>query len=171
MSDRRAAIFLGPGLSPREAAIDAVYRFAQGLDEGDEEVFRSAFTAYGILDMSRLTSSTGKEHPEQQGIEALIRGVFEHVGRGMDCAHHLSNVRVKLNDRIDRGEVSCYAWAQHFRLGEGKDVKKTTHLTAGSVYRADVVRDHASGGGQGLWKIERLEIHPYWCEGDLGVIS
>lgn len=159
-----ASISLGPSLSPREAAIDAIYRFLQALDDADENLLRSAFISDAIVDRSGLTTATGIPFPILQGISDIEHGILGTIGR-MDTGHHVSNVRVKLTDNGEKADVTCYVLAQHCRPGEGPSPKFEMHLAMGSRYSAVVVKDNSDG----LWKIEKAELHCLWSEGDLGV--
>lgn len=166
MNSRKAPIDLGPGLTPREAAVDAMYRLVHGLDFNDADLLRSAFVEDAIFDISGLSPATGREHPEQKGIESIVNGVLAHVGP-MATSHNISNVRVKLNDTMDQAEVMCYVIAQHFRPGEGYDAFKRDYVLYGNSYWADVVKVRV--GDDALWKIKRFEIQVMWTEGDMSV--
>jgi hypothetical protein len=159
---------LGPGLSPREAAADAINRFALALDLNDAEVMRSAFTNDSILDKSGLTKVMGGDLGADNGIEEILKATLAHVGP-MDSSHHLSNFRVKLNSEQTEAEVMCHALAQHFRGGDGSNPSKPEYLLFGNIYYADVVKD--GQGDDALWKIKRIGMHNLWCEGDIGVVG
>lgn len=161
-STRRAPINLGPGLTPREAAADAVYRLCQALDFNDKDLLRSAFVEDAVYDMKGISS----EMPEQKGVENIVNGVLAHVGP-MATSHNISNLRVKLDEKQDQAEVACYCIAQHFRSGEGHDPSKRDYLLYGTMYWADVVK--TGDGEDALWKMRRFEIHLMWCEGDQSV--
>ena len=166
MNTRKAPINLGPGLTPREAAVDSMYRLVHGLDFNDADLVRSAFVEDAIFDMSGLSPATGQSHAEQKGVENIINGVLSHVGP-MPTSHNLSNVRVKLNDTMDQAEVMTHVIAQHFRPGEGYDATKRDYALFGSTYWADVVK--VVEGDNALWKMKRFEIQVLWAEGDMSV--
>ena len=159
---------LGPGLPPREAAADALNRFALALDLNDADVMRSAFTTDGVLDKSGLKKVIGGDPGADNGIEEILKGTLALVGP-MDSSHHLSNFRVKLNDDQTVADVQCHMLAQHFRGGDGPNPSKRDHLLFGNIYYADVVKE--GQGDDALWKIRRLGMHNLWCEGDLGVVA
>lgn len=164
MNTRKAPIDLGPGLSPREAATDAVYRLVGALDFNDADLLRSAFTEDAIFDISGLSPATGKEHPPQKSTDAIVNGVLAHVGP-MATSHTIGNVRVKMNEKMDQAEVMCYVIAQHFRPGEGFAADKRDYILYGNSYWADVVKT----GEGGLWKMRKFEIQVMWAEGDNSV--
>ena len=168
MSPRTASIGLGPGMSPREGAVDAIFRFCQALDDNNEELLRSAFLQDGTVDLSGLATCTGKSYTDQTGIENIVNGVFAHVGP-IDSFHHLGNLRVKLNDAQNQAEITVYSVAQHFKKGEGNDPSNRNSLLMGNRYWAEVVKpDDASDG---LWRIRRIEVSNHSCEGDLAVLD
>lgn len=163
MNTRKAPIDLGPGLTPREAAADALYRLVHALDFNNEDLLRSAFTQDAVFDISGLSPASGRDYPPQIGPDAMVAGVLAHVGP-MATSHNISNVRVKLNDAMDQAEVMCYVIAQHFRPGEGLDMSKRDCMLYGNSYWADVIK-----GEGGLWRMRRFEIQVMWAEGDMGV--
>lgn len=146
---------LGTGLSPREGAIDAIYRFTLALDRADASLLRSAFFTDGAVDLSGLTRSTGKTYGEKKGVETIVNSVLAHVGP-IDTAHHLSNFRVRMNGTQTKAEVTCYALAQHFMPGEGQIPSMRDYLIMGNSHWADVGKD--SNSDDALWKIRRIEV-------------
>lgn len=159
---------LGPGLSPRDAAADAINRFALSLDLNDASMMRSAFTEDGVLDKSGLKATLGSDPGCDEGVESIVNTTLAHVGP-MASSHHLSNFRVKLNQEQTEAEVICHVLAQHYRPGEGLDPSKHDYLCFGNIYYADVVK-HGQGE-DALWKIKRMAMHALWCEGDVGVAT
>lgn len=168
MTSHPANIYLAPGLSPREGAIDAIHRFTEGLDRADADLVRSAFADDGIVDLSGLGPCAGKTYAEKKGVEAIVSSVLAHVGP-MDSAHHLSNFRVSMNSALTKAEVTCYALAQHFKPGEGQDPSKQNHFIMGNSYWVDVAKD--CGVEDDLWRIRRIEVTNMWSEGDLTVLE
>ena len=168
MFPRAVPLNLGPGLSRRDAAADAINRFVLALDLFDADIMRSAFTTDGVLDKSGIEKVTGQKMGEDSGIDEIINGTLAHVGP-MDSSHHLSNFRVKFNDDQTQAEVTCHVLAQHFKHGEGPDPSKRDYLLFANIYFADVVKD--GQGDDALWKIRRIGMHNLWCEGDIGVVA
>ena len=62
---------LGPGLTPREAAIEAIYRFTQALDDNDNNLLRSSITLDAMVDRSGLSPVIGRDLPPTSGIELI----------------------------------------------------------------------------------------------------
>lgn len=165
MASNSTFIHLGPGLTPREAATDASYRFTQALDDNDSILLRSSVTLDAMVDRSGLSSVTGRDLPPTPGIDLIERFVLGTIGP-MDTGHHVSNVRVKLNENEKEAEVTCYVIAEHYRAGEGQNPEKSTCLRVGTRYRAYVVEEK-----EGLWKIKNVNLVTLWSVGDLSVFG
>ena len=157
---------LGPGLSPREAAADAINRFVLALDLNDADIMRSAFTTDGVLDKSGLKKVIGGDPGVENGIDEILEGALAYIGP-MDSSHHVSNFRVKFDSDQTEADVICHVWAQHFKSGEGPDPSKREYILFGNIYYADVVKD--GQGDDALWKIKHIGMHNLWCEGDIGI--
>lgn len=121
MFSRPAHIHLGAGLSPREGAIDALYRYVEGLDRADENLLRSAFTSEAVLDLSGLTPTTGVTYEEMKGIDTIVNSVLSHVGP-MDSQHQMSNFRVKLSQSQNEAEVTCYVLGELPKTDNDRDL-------------------------------------------------
>ena len=166
MASNSTLIYLGPGLTPREAASDAIYRFTQALDDNDSILLRSSVTLDAMVDRSGLSSVTGRDLPPTQGIELIERFVLGTIG-SMDTGHHVSNIRVKLDEYEKEAEVTCYVVAEHYKAGEGQNPEKSRCLSVGTRYRADVVEEKK----EGLWKIKKIDLVTLWSVGDLSVFG
>lgn len=120
MPTERTMIDLGPGLTPREAASDAILRCVQSLDENNEEPLRSAFTNDGVLDLSGLSQATGQEHPPQDGIDNIVKGVFAHVGP-MDSKSSPKQLpcQAQQGPRSSSGDLLCSCTTFSCRRGTG----------------------------------------------------
>src|SRR6202012_909960 len=114
MAPNSTLAHLGPGLTPREAASDALYRFTQALDDNDSTLLRSSVTLDAMVDRSGLSPGTGRDLPPTQGIELIDRFVLGTIGP-MDTSHHVSNIRVKLDQDEKEAEVTCYVIAEHYK--------------------------------------------------------
>ena len=89
------------------------------------------------------------------------------VGEGMDTQHNVSNFRINVAGDGKEAELTCNAIASHYRKGEGCMPGKMG-LVMGSAYVARLKRAEDEGG---MWRMERLEIHARWCDGDLEVVT
>jgi hypothetical protein len=166
MAINPSSIHLGPGLTPREAATDAIYRFTQALDENNSSLLRSSITLDAMVDRSGLSTVTGRDLPPTPGIDLVERFVLGTIGP-MDTSHNVSNIRVKLDENQKEAEVTCYVIAEHYKAGDGPDPQKSVRLSVSTRYRADVIEDEK----EGLWKIKRVDLVTLWSVGDLGVFG
>jgi hypothetical protein len=151
------------GLTDREACVDAVVRFLQGLDDNDGELIESAFTEdiffdlqpCGIIGIPFGTISTR---------EKVVPHLLGTVGV-LDSLHQLTNSRVHL-----KGDGTAFltaaALAQHYRPKDGPQPDKRDSLLMGNRYKADLVK-----GPDGVWKISTFEISCQWCEGSMSVFK
>ena len=103
------------GLSDREAAVEAVLRFFEGLDDADASLVHSAFTPDATVDLSPI-SNIGTPFSELSGRDTIVDRLLKSVGP-LDSTHHLSNFRVNVIG--DSATLTCYALAQHFRTSQG----------------------------------------------------
>lgn len=154
-------------LTSREAVADALYRAVTGLDANDLSLFESAFELQDCMFDLNGTVSTG--------IQEIRDNVFSAVGP-LDTTHFISNVRVSLTEGEGKKEgeeekayMTAYALAQHYRTGEGIDLKaERGHLMSGSMYFLDLVK---SEGNEGLWRIKKWGMKIVWLDGDMGVVT
>ena len=153
------------GLTDREACIDAMYRFVEGLDDGNEDLLNSAFTEDASFDVTAFkVVGLPMELDIISGREKLVPHLMQTVGTSIDSMHQLTNFRVNLNG--DRASLTTYVLAQHFRAGEGHAPEKTDQLLMGNRIRADLVRAE-----EGLWRIQKAELKNQWSLGTTDVFK
>jgi hypothetical protein len=148
-----------PGLTPREAAADALHRCILGLDTNDQTLVESAVVtdAGTSLTIDNTTTIEGWE-----SVQPLLARTFTLV-----TTHVVTNVRVDMkDDDADTASLSTHAIAYHMRPEEAF-VERDASYTAGALYFMDLVRDAGQGG---LWKIKRWEIRRLWTSGDRTVV-
>ncbi|VUC32197.1 unnamed protein product [Clonostachys rosea] len=140
------------GLSAREACVDAVLRFTQGLDDASEELLDSALTDDFTLDATGV-SVIGRPYHTLEGKATALPFFLDHVG-AMDTCHMLSCFRVALNG--DEAKLTCYSLAQHHRNGEGSNIEKVGCLM-GNRLTVDLRKIT-----EGEWKMTRLVLKNAW---------
>ena len=145
------------GLTDREAVIDAVLRMAQGLDDADPDLLRSAFVPDAVFDVTPV-NKIGRQYKVLHGVDTIVEGVMGSVGP-MDTTHSVTNFRVQLSG--DSARVTAYAIAQHFSAGEGPDPTKKGYFLMGNRYTATAVRAE-----EGLWRLKQMTVDCTWCHGD-----
>jgi hypothetical protein len=145
----------------RLAVIDALHRYAAGLDGNDTEMLHSALTEDAVVDLTRAVTKLGMEFPVLEPREVVVSTLLAAVGP-LDTSHSLSNLRVQVDG--DGAVVRCYAQAQHFLPGEGPDPAKVRHALMMNRYDVWLRRDGSE------WRIARLSIDLVWFDGDPAVL-
>lgn len=141
--------------SDHREVVDTLYRFAEGMDWRDWELFRSVFTDVVEIDYS-------SHRPGQLGMIAADEWVANARRRltPLDATQHLmSNPRVAVNG--NRANITMYVEAQHLLTRDGV----TASYVIGGRYRDRLVR---SDDG---WRIEALTLEARWYTGDRSVLG
>ena len=142
-----------PGLTPREAVADAVYRGILAFDHSDESLLTSALTEDVSTEMPGRFKTTG--------LADFKTTVFDRVSK-LDTTHFLSNMRVSVESET-AAKATCSVTAVHVRPGKG--FEPWNSFTAGGFYLCDLVKD-----GE-LWKIRDWSMKIVWGEGDPSVMN
>jgi hypothetical protein len=142
----------------RDGIVDAVTRIVEGIDFGNEELLRSAFTEDAVFDLGGIHPSIHSFEP-YVGRGAVVRTLMETVGTEMDTFHALSNIRVRVDG--DTAQLTCYLIGQHHRTGEGPSVEFQDHLLLGNRFETDLVRDHDH-----VWLVRRNRVTSRWSVGN-----
>jgi 3-phenylpropionate/cinnamic acid dioxygenase small subunit len=141
--------------SDKRDVIDTLYRFAEGMDWRDWELFRSVFTDVVEIDYS-------SHRPGQVGMIAADDWVANARRRltPLDATQHsMSNPRVTVTG--DRASITMYVEAQHLLTREGV----TASYIIGGRYRDRLVRFDDG------WRIEALTLDARWYTGDRSVLD
>lgn len=150
------------GLSDREAAIDAVIRFVNSLDDGDAGLCASSLLTDATVDFTPF-QKIGMKHGKVHGQADIVRLLMNAVGKPLDTTHMATNIRCKMTEKAS-AELTCCVLALHFRLGEALNPDCQDHYLNGNLYKSTIVRDG------GLWKIRELIISPAWTLGNSDVM-
>lgn len=139
----------------REAARDALHRFAAGQDLDDRDLFASAFSPSATLDFTQPARRFGGDVPVMPDREAIM-GILE-VLAPMATSHTVTNARVTVDG--DRASVHALVEAQHIERAA-----PWRHLLLKNHYDVDLTRD----GDR--FTITRMVIVNLWGEGDPSVL-
>jgi hypothetical protein len=142
----------------RDGIVDAVTRMVEGIDFGNEELLRSAFTEDAVFDLGGIDHSIHSFEP-YVGRDHVVNTLMRTVGSGMDTFHALSNIRVLVDG--DTATLTCYLIGQHHRLGEGPSVAHQDHLLLGNRFETDLVRDHDH-----VWLVRHNRVSSRWSVGN-----
>jgi SnoaL-like domain len=141
----------------RAAIVDALYRFAAGMDQRDRPLLESAFSAEASLDLSAAARRLGFELPVIKGRQVITDILMEEVNR-IDTTHTVTNPRITAYDG-KQARLSALVEAQNLPRGD-----HSRHLLLKNVYTVDLTRQ----GGD--WSIDALLIENLWLEGDPEVL-
>ncbi|RFU75887.1 hypothetical protein TARUN_6349 [Trichoderma arundinaceum] len=144
----------------RQAAIDAVLRYVDGLDRADAAQLESAFAEDATMDLSAF-SALGMTYEPVHGRSIISDICMKAVGESMDTTHSLTNFLVKLNEQGGSAYVTCYSEAQHIKKGQAfaSDFQDNS-LIVKCRYQATVAQQGSE------WRIKRLDIIPLWSKGN-----
>jgi hypothetical protein len=134
-------------LIDRSEAMDAILRFAAGVDKGDRELLHSAFTEDGILDFGPAASALGLQYEP-----LVIRSTPSRETR-LDTTHSITNPRIEING--DVGTMEVLTEAQHLEKGN-----HSNYLLMKNRYTIELAR-----AGE-KWQISRLTLHNVWFVGN-----
>jgi 3-phenylpropionate/cinnamic acid dioxygenase small subunit len=137
------------------AVCDVLYRFAEGVDLRDFELYRSVFTDEIEVDYSsHRPGSIGRMRADDWVARAQRR--FNTIDA---TQHAMSNPRVNIDG--DTASCSMYVVAHHHHRHEGK----ADSYTLGGRYVNQLIR---SNGG---WRISRLALQVWWSEGNPALVG
>jgi len=144
-------------LHDTHAVVDALYRFAAGIDLRDRKLLSSAFTDDAISDFRPAGAKAGFEYPVLQGRDAIVEALSTSLS-GLDTSHSFSNPRVVVDG--DTARVDVLVEAQHVSR-----VDVTRQYLMKNRY--DVVLARRDAG----WEIKHVIVDNVWRTGDPGVLA
>jgi hypothetical protein len=139
------------------AVVDALYRFAAGIDLNDRALLASALAENAISDFRPAAAKAGFEYPVIQGREAIVTALSTSLSK-LDTTHSVSNPRVSVDG--DKALLEALVEAQHVP----RDAT-SRHYLMKNHYKVDLVRQGSD------WVIQRTVVDNIWCDGDLEVLS
>ena len=140
---------------------DALYRYAFGLDHGDEDSLASAFSEDCIFDFTPAAAKLGIKFAVLKGRDAVVRTLIPLIGP-LDTSHCASNLQIEVAG--DTATLHAYMMSQHFMPGQGSR-QGSDHTLFMNRYDADLVLDGPA------WRIKRVTIDNAWSEGDPTIIT
>jgi hypothetical protein len=138
-------------------AIDALLRFAVGMDTDDQDLIASAFTADTVVDFTAAAEKVGMNFPVLNGLDQTI-GALGQLSSNYVTSHTVSNARVQIGG--DEASIYALVEAQHLPNGD-----LSRNFLMKNEYRGILVRI-----GQ-EWKISDLKIANLWAQGDVRVMT
>ena len=139
------------------AVIDALYRFAAGIDLRDNDLLSSSLAKDAISDFGPAGKKVGVEFPILQGRENIVAMLTSALSK-IDTTHSVSNPRVKIDG--DNAILDALVEAQHLPSND-----HSRHYLMKNRYDVELVR-------QGdVWVIQRVTIDNVWRTGDSAVLT
>lgn len=139
------------------AVIDALYRFAAGIDQRDKNLLTSAFAADAISDFRPAGKKAGFEYPVLEGRETIISALSGSL-TNLETTHSVSNPRVMING--NKATLDALVEAQHVPSND-----HTRHYLMKNRYEIEMIRQNE------LWVIQHVVIDNIWRTGDPSVLS
>ncbi|KAK7422700.1 hypothetical protein QQX98_001488 [Neonectria punicea] len=144
-------------IADKVAVVEALYRFAAGIDLRDQALLASALAENAISDFRPAATKAGFEYPVIEGREAIVTALSTSL-ISLDTAHSVSNPRVTLDG--DKAHLEALVEAQHVPRDD-----PSRHYLMKNRYNVELVR-------QGdVWVILRNTVDNVWRDGDQAVLS
>jgi len=141
----------------RLAVMDALYRYAAGIDLRQREVLASSLASDATIDFRAAAAKAGFEYPVLEGRDTIVSALSGSL-KSLDTTHTVSNPRIVLNG--DRAHLEALVEAQHLPADD-----HSRHYMMKNRYDVELVRDGD------VWVMHRLLIDNVWRDGDLTVLS
>lgn len=139
------------------AVIDALHRFAAGIDLRDAELLTSAFAEGAVSDFGPAAAKAGFEYPVLEGRGTIVAALLDSLN-ALDTSHSVSNPRVIFSGDVAR--LDALVEAQHVPR---KDPSR--HYMMKNRYDVELER------WEDIWVIRRVSIDNIWRSGDPSVLA
>lgn len=139
------------------AVVDALYRFAAGIDLRDAALLASALSEDAVSDFRPAAAKGGFEYPVIEGRDTIVGALSTSLSQ-LDTSHSVSNPRVTLNG--DSARLDALVEAQHVLRTD-----PSRHYLMKNRYDVELVRQ----GGE--WVIARNTVDNVWRSGDPTVLA
>ena len=137
--------------------VDALYRFAAGIDLRDKSLLSSALAENAVSDFRPAAAKAGFEYPVIEGRDIVVAALTASLSK-LDTTHSVTNPRVTING--DTARLDALVEAQHV----SRDDHTLSYLMK-NRYDVELVR---MGDG---WVITRNTVDNVWRSGDISVLS
>lgn len=139
------------------AVVEALYRFAAGIDLRDNDLLTSALAENAVWDIRPAAAKAGFEYPVVEGGDNIVTGLFKSLSQ-LDTTHSVSNPRVIVDG--DQAHLEALVEAQHVPSND-----PSRHYLMKNRYAVELVRQ-----GQ-VWVIVRAIVDNVWRSGDQTVLA
>ncbi|KAF2115823.1 hypothetical protein BDV96DRAFT_659143 [Lophiotrema nucula] len=139
------------------AVVEALYRFAAGIDLRDQTLLASSLAENAVSDFGPAAAKAGFEYPVIEGKEAIVAALSTSLS-SLDTTHSVSNPRVTLDG--DKAHLDALVEAQHVPRNDA-----SRHYLMKNRYSVELVREGD------VWVISRTTVDNIWRNGDQAVLS
>lgn len=143
--------------SDKQSVLEALYRFAAGIDLRDRALLASAFADNAISDFRPAAAKAGFEYPVLQGRDIIAEALASSLSQ-VDTTHSISNPRVRIDG--DSASVDLLVEAQH-----------VSRDAPGSHYLMKNRYDVALSRKGDVWVIEQVTVDNVWRTGNPRVLG
>jgi hypothetical protein len=139
------------------AVVEALYRFAAGIDLRDTNLLASSLAENAVSDFRPAAAKAGFEYPVIEGRDVIVSALSTSMS-SLDTTHSVTNARVTIDG--DTARMDALVEAQHVPKND-----PTRHYLMKNRYDVELIR---SGEG---WLIQRNTVDNVWRSGDIAVLS
>ncbi|WP_339776374.1 nuclear transport factor 2 family protein [uncultured Thalassospira sp.] len=139
------------------AVVEALYRFAAGIDLRDKELLSSSLAENAVSDFRPAAAKAGFEYPVIEGRDVIVAALSTSLSI-LDTTHSVSNPRVTIDG--DTARMDVLVEAQHVPRSD-----PSRHYLMKNRYDVELIR----AGDD--WIITRNTVDNVWRSGDIGVLG
>lgn len=145
------------GAADQFAVIDALYRFAAGIDLRDRSLLSSALADNAVSDFRPAAAKAGFDYPIIEGRDTIVAALMTSLAK-LDTTHSVTNPRVTIDG--DTARLDALVEAQHVsRDGHARNYMMKNR------YEVELARQGDS------WVITRNTVDNIWRSGDISVLA
>jgi septum formation inhibitor-activating ATPase MinD len=139
------------------AVVEALYRFAAGIDLGDRDLLASSLAENAVQDFRPAAAKAGFDYPVLEGRDLIVKALSTSLS-SLDTTHTVTNPRVTIDG--SKARLDALVEAQHVPKSD-----HTRHYMMKNRYDVELVR---SGDA---WVIQRTTVDNVWRSGDPAVLG
>jgi septum formation inhibitor-activating ATPase MinD len=139
------------------AVVDALYRFAAGIDLRDKSLLSSSLAENAVSDFRLAAVKAGFDYPVIEGRDVIVAALTDSLAT-LDTTHSVTNPRVTIDG--DTARLDALVEAQHVPRND-----HTRHYLMKNRYDVELARKGDT------WVITRTTVDNVWRSGDPTVLS
>lgn len=139
------------------AVVEALYRFAAGIDLRDADLLASAFAVDAVSDFRPAAAKAGFEYPVLEGRDSIVAALVGSL-KSLDTTHSVSNPRATIDG--NKARLDALVEAQHVPSGN-----PSRNYLMKNRYDVQLIRQ------EDAWVIQRVTIDNVWRSGDPTVLG